>query len=89
MKPLILLSVALLAGCSTIVPTKIDNPYDFPQSLMEDCKDPEFINPESKLSETIKVIIENNTRSTECRLSKKALSEMIQKRKEVFEKNSK
>lgn len=67
----------------------MDNPYDFPQSLMEDCKDPDFINPESKLSETIKIIIENNTRSTECRLSKKALSEMIQKRREIYEKSAK
>ena len=84
-----ILLLLALTGCSTIVPVKMDNPYDFPQSLMEDCKDPEFINPESKLSETIKVIIENNTRSTECRLSKKALSEMIQKRREIYEKSSK
>ena len=83
------LLVLLLSGCSTIVPVKIENPYDFPQSLMEDCKDPDFINPESKLSDTIKVIIENNTRSTECRVTKRALSELIQKRKEIFEKSMK
>ena len=83
------LLVLLLTGCSTIVPVKMENPYDFPQSLMEDCKDPEFINPESKLSETIKVIIENNTRSTECRISKRALSELIQKRKEIYDKTVK
>ena len=84
-----ILLVLLLTGCSTIVPVKMENPYDFPQTLMEDCKDPEFINPESKLSETIKVIIENNTRSTECRISKRALSELIQKRKEIYDKTVK
>ena len=84
-----ILLVLLLTGCPTIVPVKMENPYDFPQTLMEDCKDPEFINPESKLSETIKVIIENNTRSTECRISKRALSELIQKRKEIYDKTVK
>ena len=86
---LTLLSVLLLTGCSTVVPVKMDNPYLFPQTLMEDCKDPEFISPEAKLSDTIKVIIENNTRSTECRVTKKALSEMIQQRKEIFDKSMK
>ena len=84
-----LLPLLLLAGCSTTVPVKISNPYDFPQSLLEECKEPEFINPESKLSENLKIMIENNTKSTECRVTKRALNEMIQQRKEIFDKAAK
>lgn len=86
----ILLSLLLLAGCSsTPVAVKTSNPYDFPDSLMSDCKDPEFINPEAKLSENLKTMIDNNTKSTECRVMKKALSELIQKRKELFDQSTK
>lgn len=89
MKIQILLSTLLLSGCSLIVPVKMDNPYNFPPTLLADCKDPELINPESKFSEILKVIVENNTRFTECRVTKKALGEMIQERKELFDKNIK
>lgn len=85
MKKLSLIAVLLLVGCSsTPVAVKQHNPYDFPQSLLEDCKDPEFISPEAKLSDNLKIMIENNTKSTECRVTKRALTEMIQKRKEIF-----
>lgn len=85
-----LLFCLLVAGCSsTPVVVKSNNPYDFPESLMSDCKDPEFINPEAKLSENLKTMIDNNTKSTECRVMKKALSEMIQKRKEIFDQSNK
>lgn len=89
MKKLLLVS-ALLAGCSsTPIAVKTSNPYDFPASLLEDCKEPEFINPEMKLSENLKTMIDNNTKSTECRVLKKALSELIQKRKEIFDESNK
>ena len=87
---LALLVAVLLTGCATkSVPVKVDNPYDFPQSLLEECKDPEFINPEAKLSDNLKTMIENNTKSTECRVTKRALNELIQKRKEIFDKSVK
>jgi len=90
MKKLSLICVLFLAGCSsTPIAVNIHNPYDFPQSLLEDCKDPEFINPESKLSENLKIMIENNTKSTECRVTKRALTELINKRKEIFDKPAK
>jgi len=90
MKKLSLLSILLLVGCSsTPVSVKMHNPYDFPQSLLEDCKDPELINPESKLSDVLKTMIENNTKSTECRVMKKALSELVQKRKEMYDNSTK
>ena len=86
----LLLPLLLLVGCSsTPVAVKFNNPYEFPASLIEDCKDPEFINPEAKLSENIKTMIENNTKSTECRVTKKALTELIQKRKEIFDSTGK
>lgn len=90
MTKLSLLSILLLVGCSsTPVAVKMNNPYDFPASLMEDCKNPEFINPDMKLSDNLKIMIENNTKSTECRVTKKALSELIQKRKEIFDESNK
>lgn len=90
MKIISLIPIIILAGCSsTPVAVKINNPYDFPASLMEDCREPEFISPEAKLSENLKVMIDNNTKSTECRVLKKALSELIQKRKEIFDQSNK
>lgn len=90
MKLLSILTVLLLVGCaSKSVPVTVHNPYEFPQSLLEDCKDPEFINPEGKLSDNLKVMIDNNTKSTECRVTKRALNEMIQQRKEIFNKSAK
>lgn len=90
MKKYLLLTTLLLTGCaSTPVAVKLNNPYEFPPSLLEDCKDPQFINPELKLSENLKIMIENNTKFTECRVTKKALTELIQKRKEIFDASSK
>lgn len=89
MKKLLILTL-LLAGCSsTPVAVKFSNPYDFPQSLLQDCKDPEFISPEAKLSDNLKIMIDNNTKSTECRVTKKALTELLQKRKEIFDEANK
>ena len=85
-----ILAVLLLTGCSTTqVPVKINNPYVFPASLVEECKEPEFINPEAKLSDTVKIIVENNTKFTECRVTKRSLVELIQQRKEIFDRPSK
>lgn len=88
MKPQLLL-VLMLTGCSTMIPVEMKNPYDFPKSLLEDCKEPELINPDIKFSEMLKIIVENNTRFAECRITKKALGEMIQQRKEIFDKSYK
>lgn len=90
MKKLSLICVLMLVGCSsTPIAVKMNNPYDFPQSLLEDCKEPELINSESKLSENLKIMVENNTKFTECRVTKKALIESIQSRKQIFDKSNK
>ena len=87
---LILSSILALAGCaSNPIAVKMNNPYDFPPTLLENCKEPEFLNPEAKLSENLKVMIDNNVKSAEIRISKKALAEMIQKRKEIFDATNK
>lgn len=86
MKLLLILSAIVATGCSTTtVPVTFNNPYEFAPSLLEECKDPEFINPENKLSETIKTMIENNTKATECRVAKRALNETIQMRREIYQ----
>lgn len=86
---LILLATLLLAGCSTTVPVKMQNPFDIPPSLMQDCRDPEMLNPEAKFSENVKIMIDNNTKATECRVAKRALNELIQQRKDIFDKSVK
>lgn len=79
-------TAVLVTGCSTVsVPVVQQNPYEFPPSLLQECRDPEFINPESKLSDVIKIMIENNTRSTECRIAKRALNEAIEMRKRLYD----
>jgi PBP1b-binding outer membrane lipoprotein LpoB len=89
MKLTLLIPTLLLSGCSTFVPVTMNNPYDFPKSLLEECQEPDFISQESKFSDNLKVIIDNNTKATECRVTKKALNELIQQRKEIYEKVSK
>jgi hypothetical protein len=89
MKLLLILSILAFAGCSTTVPVTTNNPYEFAPSLLEECKDPEFINPEGKLSDNVKIMIDNNTKATECRVAKKALNETIQMRREIYQKTLK
>lgn len=88
MKPILLVPI-LLVGCSTAVPVTTHNPYDIPHSLMQDCKDPEMLNPEAKFSDNVKIMIDNNTKATECRVAKRALNELIQQRKDIFDKSIK
>jgi hypothetical protein len=91
MKKLAILSIVLLmTGCATTpVAVKMNNPYDFPPALLEDCKDPEMLIPDAKLSDNVKKMVDNNVKAAECRITKRALTEMILKRKEIFDKNQK
>lgn len=84
MKYIILVPSIFLFGCTSFLPVSVNDPYDFPKSLLEECKEPELLIPEGKFSDNLKVIIDNNTKATECRVTKKALNELIQKRKETF-----
>ncbi len=90
MKHVILISALALVGCSsTPIAVVMKNPYEFPPSLLDECKEPEFIDPTLKLSDNIKIMVDNNTKHTECRVAKKALNEIIQMRKEVYNKDMK
>lgn len=79
----LLLSLALLTGCATSVPVKPPMVLDFPDSLMTECEEGAFLQPEKPLSENLKTMIDNNVKWAECRLSKRILIDSIKMRKEV------
>lgn len=82
----LLLTLALLTGCSTPVAVEAPKVLDFPASLMADCEEGVFISPDKALSENLKIMIDNNTKWAECRLSKRILIESIKMRQEAISK---
>jgi hypothetical protein len=84
MKAFILLPVvALLTGCATPVAVQAPRVLDFPASLLADCEQGEFLDPQKQLSENLKTMVDNNTKWAECRISKKILIDSIKMRQEI------
>ena len=84
MKYLLLLSVAFIAGCAS-KPVAVEAPkvLEFPASLMTDCQEGVFLQPDKPLSDNLKIMIDNNVKWAECRLSKRILIDSIKMRQEV------
>jgi hypothetical protein len=85
-KIILLLSAVLLTACATPVPVQAPRVLDFPDSLLTECEQGEFLDPKKQLSENLKTMIDNNTKWAECRLSKKILIDSIKLRQELTEK---
>ena len=66
MKKLLLITLFILAGCSTTVPVKQDFPAA-PDDLMSACQDLKLIEPTTKLSDVVSVVTYNYSLYQECR----------------------
>jgi hypothetical protein len=83
MKHLILISMILLTGCTT-VPVKRTFP-EAPQNLLEKCSNLQQIPNKAKLSEVAKVVSNNYTLYHECALKQETFIEWYKNQKKIFE----
>ena len=66
MKMLLLTTVLILSGCSTVVPVKINFPAA-PEELTKPCPDLDKVEPGTKeLSKTLEVVVKNYSKYHEC-----------------------
>jgi hypothetical protein len=84
MKILILLPVLLLAGCLSTAPVKRNFP-EVPKDLMESCPDLKTTQPTEKLSEVLKVVVDNYGQYHECKIKVDTWAEWYKTQKEIFE----
>lgn len=82
-KLLLILPVILLAGCLA-TPVKRNFPQ-VPKELMEACPDLKQTQPTEKLSEVLKVVVDNYGQYHECRLKVDTWVEWYKTQKEIFE----
>ena len=83
MKKLAVLMVVMLVGCSG-VPVKRTFP-EVPSELMEACPDLKQTQPTEKLSEVLRVVVDNYGQYHECRLKMDTWVEWYKTQKNIFE----
>jgi hypothetical protein len=83
-KLLITLSILLLTSCSTTAPVKRNFP-DVPVELMETCPDLKKSEATEKLSEVLKVVVENYGQYYECGTKIDTWIEWYKSQKQIFE----
>ena len=84
MKTLLIISMLILAGCSTTTPVKRNFP-EVPSELLEVCPELKQTEPTSKLSEVLKVVTENYSQYHECRVKVDTWNEWYKSQKQIFE----
>ena len=84
-KTLILLSIVMLAGCSTVVPVKQKFP-EVPQELLKPCPDLKEVDPTTHLSDVLRVVTENYSQYHECRITTDTWIEWYNTQKSIFNK---
>jgi hypothetical protein len=81
---LLLLPVLLLAGCLVTTPVKRKFP-EVPKELVEACPDLKKTEPTEKLSEVIKVVIDNYGQYHECKIKVDTWVEWYKTQKDIFD----
>ena len=85
MKGLLLVFPAmLLTGCLITTPVKRNFP-EVPKELMEACPDLKKTEPTEKLSEVLKVVVENYGQYHECKIKVDTWVEWYKTQKDIFE----
>ena len=84
MKTLLIISMLVLAGCSTTTPVKRNFPA-VPSELLEVCPELKQTEPTSKLSEVLKVVTENYSQYHECKVKVDTWNEWYKSQKQIFE----
>lgn len=84
MKKFILLAAVMLVGC-TAVPVKQKFP-EVPSELLETCPDLKQTQPTEKLSDVLKVVVENYGQYHECRLKADTWVEWYKTQRDIYNK---
>lgn len=79
---LIALALAILSGCAA-TPVKRNFP-DVPKELMESCPDLKKTEPTEKLTEVLKVVVDNYGQYHECRIKADTWIEWYKTQKHIF-----
>jgi hypothetical protein len=81
---LVLPIVVLLSGCLITAPVKRNFP-EVPKQLMEACPDLKTTDPTEKLSEVLKVVVDNYGQYHECKIKVDTWVEWYKTQKDIFE----
>jgi len=84
MKKLLVLSLLVLAGCSSTAPVKQKFP-EAPKELLQKCPELKQTEQTEKLSEVLKVVTENYSQYHECKLEVYTWIEWYSTQKQIFE----
>lgn len=87
-KLIMLIPVLFMIGCSTSVPVKRSFP-NVPTELMESCPDLKQTQETTKLSEVLKVVVENYSQYHECKIKNDSWKEWYNTQKKIFEEANK
>lgn len=81
---LLLVPVLLLTGCLVSTPVKRNFP-EVPKELMEACPDLKKTEPTEKLSEVLKIVVDNYGQYHECKIKVDTWAEWYKTQKDIFE----
>ena len=84
MRLLLILPVLLLTGCLVSTPVKRNFP-EVPKELMEVCPDLKKTESTEKLSEVLKVVVDNYGQYHECKIKVDTWVEWYKTQKDIFE----
>jgi hypothetical protein len=84
MRLLLILPVLLLTGCLVSTPVKRNFP-EVPKELMEACPDLKKTESTEKLSEVLKVVVDNYGQYHECKVKVDTWAEWYKTQKDIFE----
>ena len=84
MRLLLVAAVVLLTACSTVTPVQRKFP-EVPAELKEACPDLKQTNPTDKLSDVLKVVVDNYGQYHECRIKTDAWIEWYNSQKQIFD----
>jgi hypothetical protein len=80
---LLLIPIVLLAGC-LVTPVKRNFP-EVPKELMEACPDLKNVEQTEKLSEVLKVVVDNYGQYHECKIKVDTWMEWYKTQKQIFD----
>jgi hypothetical protein len=85
-KLLIALTVLMMTGCAMFSPTPVKRNFPVvPSELMEACPDLKKTEPTEKLSEVLKVVVDNYGQYHECKIKVDTWVEWYKTQKDIFE----
>ena len=81
---LVLIPILLLTACSTVTPVQRKFP-EVPAELKMSCPDLQQTKPTDKLSDVLKVVVDNYAQYHECRVKTDAWIEWYNNQRDIFD----